>query len=284
MINCLEKALLSFKRTLAGLCVAGLAMTGAVAASAPASAAVSSYDVTIGMLEDDGTTAFTVSGSFSFDPAMCGASPCPEAYSGISISVPERPFAFLPAITYTEVDICPSAGPSVCNGAPVSEGSALSLGNVDGPYQALVIGFSPGLTASEPGLDLANTSAYAETGDSTAVSGTLTNTTPQPDPQPDPQPQAQVPNAGSVTVPAKLARRGAKKIASASPVTNAGQPVQIRVTCKATRGDLRVCSKIKKKKGTFVRTYGTAARVRIVWSAPAVEGFTAYRQAKAYRI
>lgn len=257
-------------------------MTGAVAASAPASAAVSSYEVTIGMLESDGTSSFTVSGTFSFDPAMCGASPCPEAYSGISISVPERPSAFLPAITYTDADICPTAGPSICNGAAVSDGSALSLGNVDGVYQALVIGFSPGLAASAPNLDLGTTSAYSEIGgDATAVSGTLTNTTPQPDPEP--QPQAQVPNAGSVKVPAKLARRGAKKIASASPVTNAGQPVRIRVTCKATRGDLRVCSKIKKNQGTFVRTYGTAARVRIVWSAPAVEGFTAYRQVKTYR-
>lgn len=279
--------MLSLRKTLAATCAVGLAMVGAVSVSAPASAVPANYSVSIVMLEGDNTTEFTVTGTFTFDPELCGSEPCVDAYSDISISVPARPYSSMPAITYTKADICPTeVGPN-CNGQPQSGASMLSLATDQtvgqiGYYQALTIGFSPSLSTATPGINLGATTAYSETGEATAVSGTVTNVTPQPEPEPV---VAQVPTAGSVFVPTKLARQGSKKIASANPVTNAAQKVRVKVSCKvSTRGDLRVCSKVKTKKGTFVRTYGVPAKVRITWSAPAVEGFTAYRQVQSYKV
>lgn len=266
------------KGVVALACSVMLAAGAVIGIGGTASAAVANYNISLEMLEGAGPTTFTITGSFSFDPAACGSSPCPEAYSNISISVPARPSALLPAITYDDADICPTAGMSNCGGKLDSDASTLSLSNTDLDAQSLWIVFTPNLTQSNPGIDLANTEAYSETGGSTTLSATLANTSPTP------TPVAQVPTSGSVTVPSKLRLRGTKKIASAQPVTNAGQRVRISVACRATRGDVRVCAKITNSKGTYVRTYGRHAKVTITWRAPEVAGFTAYRKSKSYRI
>lgn len=76
-------------------------------------------------------------------------------------------------------------------------------------------------------------------------------------------------------------------------MTNAGQTVTVTVVCKrfalgrtasAPRGDYELCTVRKQvKKGRVtVTTYGNPVKVVVHLKAPSTNGYTAYRQKKAY--
>ncbi|MEI6621322.1 MAG: fibronectin type III domain-containing protein [Actinomycetes bacterium] len=95
---------------------------------------------------------------------------------------------------------------------------------------------------------------------------------------------AQVPLNGCVVSSGKMPTKGTKVVTRANCVTNAANRVATKVTCRGyTRGDIRYCSVIRKANGTVkVKTYGYRIHVKVVWSAPAVTGYNAYRQVKNF--
>ncbi|MEI8082286.1 MAG: fibronectin type III domain-containing protein, partial [Actinomycetes bacterium] len=99
-----------------------------------------------------------------------------------------------------------------------------------------------------------------------------------------PPPVAQVPLNGCVVASGKMPRKGTKVLTKANCVTNAANRVATKVTCRGSyRGDVRYCSVIRKANGTVkVKTYGYRVAVKVVWSAPAVTGYNAYRQVKNF--
>jgi hypothetical protein len=99
-----------------------------------------------------------------------------------------------------------------------------------------------------------------------------------------PAPAAQVPLNDCVVTSGKMPVKGQKTVTRPGCVTNAGKTVKTAVSCRsAKRGDVKYCSIIRKRNGkVVVKTYGRNVSVKVVWSAPAVSGYSAYRQVKKF--
>lgn len=97
--------------------------------------------------------------------------------------------------------------------------------------------------------------------------------------------QPQVVVSGGVVVPRAIPVRGRVTLLKAHTVTNAGQRVRVKVTCKERlRGDMTLCRIIRKKNGAvFLKTYGYRLKVRVSWYAPAETGYAAYSKIRKYR-
>jgi hypothetical protein len=274
-----------FKHVLAtGLAVTLAAGGMTTLAASSAQAAPTNYNISM-VFSDGGSAPFTVAGSFSFDPAECGTDPCPTAFSNVNITVPAIPDYGFDPITYTDADVCPEpAGSRNCRSRPESGSLGLSLAALSGSsrvFNAISIRFTPDLKSASPAVNLSESGIYVEGDPLRPESADLTKVIPPIPPAPPIVPQ--VPKAGSVTIPNKLPRKGLRKIASKKPKTNAAQRVTVRVRCSALRGDLRTCKLVRTNNGQFLRTFGRPVQAKIVWSAPAVPGFTAYREVKKYR-
>lgn len=67
--------------------------------------------------------------------------------------------------------------------------------------------------------------------------------------------------------------------------TNAGKAVKVRGKSLLTRGDMAGAFRVYKQKGVWkLKTYGSKANVRVIWSAPGNADYTAYKQTRAYKI
>lgn len=96
-------------------------------------------------------------------------------------------------------------------------------------------------------------------------------------------PAVQLPVNGCVTAPKALPVRGTSRLMKRGCVTNAGTAVTVRAT-GSLRGDIRLYRIFKRANGsTYIRTYGSRAKIRVTWSAPSVAGFALYEKSKTYR-
>ena len=168
------------------------------------------------------------------------------------------------------------------DGTPDTDFNSTINGQLDGPSLALAAtsgGFVVGGFSSTPGKYI---SKYG-------------SDTPTP----------QIPLNGCVTAPrfaTSIPRTGFRKLMKPSCVTNASQTVAVRAVGRLARGDVRtfrlVCrqgNKLRAPKRSaigsrycasgsmFIQTYGAALRLRLVWHAPATDGFTQYRYLRNYR-
>ncbi|CAB4907609.1 unannotated protein [freshwater metagenome] len=93
-------------------------------------------------------------------------------------------------------------------------------------------------------------------------------------------------------LPESLPSVGVTRIAAPGCITDAGQPVAVSVTCvselarKQPRGDLSLCRQITGPRGgVAVQTFGQApASITITLTAPATQGYRAYRVSRTYSV
>ncbi|HAM22562.1 MAG TPA: hypothetical protein DCQ04_09875 [Actinobacteria bacterium] len=90
--------------------------------------------------------------------------------------------------------------------------------------------------------------------------------------------------AGGVVVPKSIPLEGKRLVLKAKTVTNAGQKVKVSAKCTSrNRGDLTYCRLIRTSGGsTVLKTYGYHLKIRLVWKAPAANGYAAYKKVKYY--
>ncbi len=116
---------------------------------------------------------------------------------------------------------------------------------------------------------------------------------------------SQIPARSCVVSGSAIQRRGAKKLLKSGCVTNAGQPVGVKVRSAKPRGDVRyyrlfcvggsgkktgtaatgfggfrACAKGKLK----IRTYGTPLKLRVTWKAKSATGFKSYKENRVYKL
>lgn len=107
---------------------------------------------------------------------------------------------------------------------------------------------------------------------------------PSPTPQPTPSKATATPVGNCVIKPRSLPSAGTRKIMKRSCVATSGKAIKVSVRGKASRGDLRLFRVIRTKQGTFIRTYGRPAILKITWKASATADYKAYKSSANYRV
>lgn len=91
-----------------------------------------------------------------------------------------------------------------------------------------------------------------------------------------------------LNLPKSVKDSGATTLLKAPVRTNAGQIARVSVRCTSSgnsqaAGELRLCTVTRKAGAVTVRTFGNPVKIRVVITADAVPGYTAYRAVKRYQ-
>ncbi len=257
----------------------------ALLVASPAKAAPVTYELSM-VFSNSPQPDVPIIGTFDFDASACASSPCPTAYSNVSLTQGPITGLSIPEATYVTADVC-NDGVDPCNTFPVSSGASvlhmekLLPGSL---FIAANIKFGTPLTNGEPSLDVSGSELYSEFGPFTGSSGSLkAEATPVP------------PATAALTVNARAASSKLSKgknttvvkSASVSP-TNAGKVSSIKVSCRSLmRGDVSYCTSTKNLATgkVTVTTHGRAkltvkVTIKTTSSSPSYQGETWTRQWK----